>query len=354
MEKIMIAMSGGVDSSVAALLLKNAGNVCAGATLRLYDNEAAGVPLESGCCSLADVEDARAVAAKLSIPFYVFNFTREFREQVLGPFAAGYADGRTPNPCVACNRRLKFGALLQRARLLGYDALATGHYARVGARDGLLTLEKALDPDKDQSYFLYRLTQDELAHVRFPLGRLHKTETRALAEAAGLVCARKKDSQDLCFAPDGDCAAAVERILGRTFPPGPFLSEDGRVLGRHRGIARYTVGQRRGLGLPSDGRLYVKRIDPAQNAVILAPDAGLWSGTLCAEDFHWIAGRAPAGPVRAAAKIRYSRGEAPCLAIPEGERAARVEFDAPQRAAAPGQSVVVYDGETVLGGGIIV
>jgi len=353
MATIMIAMSGGVDSSVAALLLQKSGAACAGAMLRLYDSADAGAPPESGCCSLSDAEDARGAAARLGIPFYVFNETDEFRRQVIGRFAACYARGRTPNPCIDCNRYLKFGALLARARLLGCDALATGHYARI-ARDGArYVLKKAVDPDKDQSYVLFRLTQDELAHVRFPLGALCKSETRALAEAAGLANARKRDSQDICFAPDGDYAGAVERFSGRSFPPGPFLDVQGRVLGEHRGIIRYTVGQRRGLGLPSDGRLYVQALDPARNAVILAPDGALWSRTLRAEEFHWISGRAPAAPFRAAAKIRYRHREAPCLVTPEGGADALVEFDAPQRAIAPGQSVVLYDGDTVLGGGVI-
>ena len=352
MGKILIAMSGGVDSSVAAALLKQEGNTCLGVMLRLYENEDAGLSRESACCSASDAEDARAVASRLGMPFYVFNFTEYFREEVLGRFARCYACGRTPNPCIDCNRYMKFGRLYERARVLGCDAVATGHYARVEKTEDGWVLKKALDGTKDQSYVLYRLTQDELAHTRFPLGSLRKTETRALAERFGLVTARKRDSQDICFAPDGDYAAAVERCLGRTFPPGPFVRADGTVLGEHRGLIRYTVGQRRGLGLPSGGRLYVTALRPEENAVVVGGGDELLSRTLEAEDFHWISGKTPPAPFRAKAKIRYHHPEAACTVTP-GERVT-VVFDEPQRAAAPGQSVVLYDGDVVLGGGTIV
>ena len=353
MARLMVAMSGGVDSSVAAALLQRQGHDCAGVMLRLFDSADAGLAPESGCCSQADAEDAAAVARRLGIPFYVFNFKDAFREDVLAPFARCYAAGRTPNPCVECNRCLKFGRLLDRARTLGYAALATGHYARTEKTPEGYLLKKGADAEKDQSYMLFRLTQEQLAHVRFPLGALKKEQTRALAAAFGLATARKRDSEDLCFAPDGDCAAAVERILGRTFPPGPFLDGGGREVGRHRGIVRYTVGQRRGLGLSAGKRLYVERLVPRENAVVVGDGSALWGRVLEAEYFHWISGRAPEKPLRAAAKLRYRHREAACLVTPLGPDRVRIAFDEPQRAIAPGQAAVVYDGETVLGGGTI-
>lgn len=353
MGKILIAMSGGVDSSVAAALLKQEGNTCLGVMLRLYENEDAGLSRESACCSASDAEDARAVASRLGMPFYVFNFTEYFREEVLGRFARCYACGRTPNPCIDCNRYMKFGRLYERARVLGCDAVATGHYARVEKTEDGWVLKKALDGTKDQSYVLYRLTQDELAHTRFPLGSLRKTETRALAERFGLVTARKRDSQDICFAPDGDYAAAAERALGESFQPGDFVDGEGRVLGRHSGVGRYTLGQRRGLGVAGGAPLYVCGIDPAANTVVLGGPETLLSRTLVAENFNWIAGAAPEGPRRVRAKVRYRQPEQPASVTPTGPDTVRVDFDEAQRAVTPGQAVVLYDGDVVLGGGTI-
>ena len=346
-------MSGGVDSSVAAYLMREAGFDCVGVQMKLFENEDAGLSRESACCSLESAEDARRVAFGLDMPFYVWNFSDEFRCEVIDRFAAAYAAGRTPNPCIDCNRYLKFGALLRRARALGFDALATGHYARVEKSGGQYLLKKAADETKDQSYVLYMLSQAELSLLRLPLGELRKSETRQIAARQGFAVARKPDRQALCFAPDGDYAAAAERALGRAFAPGDFVDAEGRVLGRHAGIGRYTLGQRRGLGISNEAPLYVCGIEPAENRVVLGGPEALLSRTLEANDFNWIAGRAPDGPLRARAKVRYRQPEQPATVTPTGPDSVRVVFDEAQRAITPGQIVVLYDGDIVLGGGTI-
>lgn len=349
--KALIAMSGGVDSSVAAWLMRRDGWDCIGCTMKLFQNEDAGIPRERSCCSLDDVEDARAVACRLGIPYYVFNFTDTFREKVMDRFAAAYLAGRTPNPCIDCNRWLKFDRLWQRARELGCDVIVTGHYARIEERDGLWSLKKARDPDKDQSYVLYHLGQALLPHIRFPLGELRKQEVRAIAEAQGFVNASKPDSQDICFVPDGDYAKVIEERTGLRPEPGAFLDLNGKYLGRHKGVIHYTVGQRRGLGLSSDAPLYVVSVNAAANIVTVGPKEALFRRTAFVEEFHWSAGRPPAEPLRCAAKIRYRHPEQPCLLTPLPEGGVRLDFDEPQRAVTPGQSAVVYDGDRVLGGG---
>ena len=349
--KALIAMSGGVDSSVAAWLMLRAGWDCVGCTMKLFQNEDAGIPRERSCCSLDDVEDARAVAYRLGIPYYVFNFTDSFRQRVMDRFTDAYLAGRTPNPCIDCNRWLKFDRLWQRARELGCDAIVTGHYARIEEGNGVWTLKKALDPDKDQSYVLYHLDQSLLPHVRFPLGRLTKQEVRAIAEEQGFINAHKPDSQDICFVPDGDYAGFIEARTGRRPEPGDFLSPDGTVLGRHRGIIHYTVGQRRGLGLSGGKPLYVVSVDAAANTVTVGPKEALFRRTAFVENFCWSAGSPPEAPIRCAAKIRYRHSEQPCLLTPLLGGGARLDFDEPQRAITPGQSAVAYDGDAVLGGG---
>ena len=353
MEKVLIAMSGGVDSSVAAFLMKEQGCQCIGATMKLFHNEDIGVKATKTCCSLEDVEDARLVALRLGIPYYVFNFSDDFKGQVIDRFISSYERGATPNPCIDCNRYLKFERLYERARILGCDAIVTGHYARIEQENGRWLLKKSLDESKDQSYVLYSLTQDQLAHTRLPLGAMHKSETRRIAEEQGFYNADKPDSQDICFVPDGDYATFIRRHTGKTDVPGDFTDESGKILGQHKGITHYTVGQRKGLGVPSNEPLYVKAIDPARNRVVLSGNAALYSRTLTAGDLNWIAWDTPLRQFQCSAKTRYRQTEQPCTVTVTAEGRAEVCFDMPQRAITPGQAVVFYEGDTVLGGGTI-
>ena len=354
--RVAVAMSGGVDSSAAAFLLKEAGHDLIGITMKLFDTGDAGVEGESACCSLDDAEDARAVARQLGFPHYVFNFSRPFRAQVMDRFACAYERGETPNPCIDCNKYLKFGALLQRARELDRDYVATGHYVRLehDQGSGRWLLRKALHPEKDQSYVLYNLTQDQLSHSLFPLGGLSKPEIRAIAAEHGLINARKGESQDICFVPDGDYAAFIRRHTGREYPSGPFLDQEGNVLGTHTGIVDYTVGQRRGLGVSSNrGRLYVKEVRPRDNTVVLSDNASLFARSLTADRLNLIPLDRLDAPLRLRAKIRYRMAEQPCTVEQTGPDRVRVVFDQPQRAITPGQAVVFYDGDLVVGGATI-
>ena len=348
-------MSGGVDSSVAALLVKEAGIGAVGCTMRLYDGAESGKEDPAGrtCCSLEDTEDAGAVARRLGIPYYVFNFKEEFREKVMEPFADAYLAGITPNPCIACNRHLKFAKLLERAKILGCDAVVTGHYARIAEKDGRMRLLKAKEPEKDQSYVLYQMDQETLRHVLFPLGEYSKEETRRIAEQNGFLNARKPDSQDICFVPDGDYAKVVEAISGLRSKPGDFVRSDGTKLGRHKGVIHYTVGQRRGLGIAGPAPYYVIRIDVPQNRVVLGFKEELYSAAARLGEVNWIAGTVPEEPVRCGVRIRYHHPEEAATVFPEADGTARVLFDKPQRAITPGQAAVFYDGEEVLGGGVI-
>lgn len=347
-KKVLVAMSGGVDSSAAAALLVQQGYDCDGAMLKLAPNE------DSRCCSADDAEDARQAATRLGMRFYVFNETDRFRRCVMDRFTAEYAAGRTPNPCIDCNRELKFGALLDRALTLGYDYIATGHYARVAydAESGRYRLLRGAERRKDQSYVLYQLTQHQLAHLLLPVGDYDKPAIRDKAREAGLDNADKGDSQDICFVPDGDYVTFLQR-QGLTLTLGDFLDEAGRVLGRHRGLPCYTIGQGKGLGVAVGRHVYVLEKDRDRNAIVLGDDSALYASSLLASHVNWISGQIPAAPVRCAAKTRYSQVETPCTAYPLPDGGLRVVFDQPQRAITAGQAVVLYDGDEVLGGGTI-
>lgn len=353
-ERALIAMSGGVDSSVAALLLHREGYEAVGVTLKLFSGEAGTEDIrgEKACCSLESVEAARSVAMRLGIPFYVFNFSEDFKREVLERFVGAYRRGETPNPCISCNRYVKLGKLFRRAAEIGCEYVATGHYARV-ERGGRWLLKKGLDEDKDQSYFLYNLTQEQLGHLLLPLGGLTKAQVRELAGEAGFLNAQRQESQDICFVPDGDYAGFIERYTGERAEPGDFVGTAGQVYGRHRGIIRYTVGQRRGLGLSFPQPMYVCGLDPEGNRVVLGEAGELFSDRLIAEDLNFIAVDGIPGPMRVRARIRYRHKEQPATAVQVGPDRLEVRFDSPQRAITRGQAVVLYDGDTVIGGGTI-
>ena len=347
-KKVLVAMSGGVDSSAAAALLVQQGYDCDGAMLKLAPNE------DSRCCSADDAEDARQAATRLGMRFYVFNETDRFRRCVMDRFTAEYAAGRTPNPCIDCNRELKFGALLDRALTLGYDYIATGHYARVAydAESGRYRLLRGAERRKDQSYVLYQLTQHQLAHLLLPVGDYDKPAIRENAREAGLLNADKSDSQDICFVPDGDYVSFLQS-QGVELTPGDFVDEEGHVLGRHRGLPCYTIGQGKGLGIAVGKHVYVLAKNEADNTIVLGDNGRLFRRELTANRVNWIAGEAPAAPFRCTAKTRYSQVEAPALAEPLPEGRLRLTFDEPQRAITAGQAAVLYDGDEVLGGGTI-
>lgn len=351
--KALIAMSGGVDSAVAAYLMKQRGYDCIGCTMKLYHNEDLGISRAHTCCSLDDVQDARSVAYRIGIPHYVFNFSGEFREKVIQKFIQSYQAGLTPNPCIDCNRYVKFEALFARAGVLGCEYLVTGHYARIGQENGKYVLKKALDPAKDQSYVLYSMTQEQLAHTQFPLGALCKAEVREIARQNDFLNAQKPDSQDICFAPDGDYVAAIRRLSGTAPVPGNFVDENGNTLGTHRGIVCYTIGQHRHLGVSFPETRYVCKLDAKNNTVTLGPSESLYSTKAAVTDFHWISGEAPLAAIRCKAKVRYRQPEQWATVTPVGASAVEILFDAPQRAITPGQSAVLYDGDIVLGGGTI-
>ncbi|MBR4910557.1 MAG: tRNA 2-thiouridine(34) synthase MnmA [Clostridia bacterium] len=351
MQKALIAMSGGVDSSVAAYLTKQAGYDCIGVTMRLFDGE--NIAGDKTCCSEDDVLDAKSVARRLGIPHHTFNFKSDFEKSVIEPFVAEYERGATPNPCIECNRHLKFAALYERAKALGCEYIVTGHYARIVRAGEKYLLCRAKNTEKDQSYVLYSLTQEQLTHTLFPLGEISKEQTRAIAAEQGFISAHKPESQDICFIPDGDYAAFIRRRTGRDYPEGDFVDTAGNVLGRHKGIIEYTVGQRKGLGIALGAPAYVKEIDTANNRVVLCKNEELFTSELNAKDFNWISGDLPTGEVNCMAAVRYRGALKPAIAIPTGEDTVAVRFLSPQRAVTPGQAVVLYDGDTVLGGGTI-
>ena len=356
MAKTLIAMSGGVDSSVSAYLMAREGGECIGVNMKLHagaeEDELGG----RQCCSLTDAEDARSVCHKLGMKFYVFNFTEDFEKEVIGRFVCAYECGATPNPCIDCNKYMKFSRLYDRAKVLGCDTIVTGHYARIewSENRGRWLLKKAKNEPKDQSYVLYFLTQEQLAHTRFPLGEfMSKDDIRAIAAEQGFLNAKKRDSQDICFVPHGDYVKFLEDYTGKSYDPGEFVNTAGEVIGHHAGAIRYTIGQRRGLGQGFNGRAYVLGKDMERNRVILGSNAELFSRRLVADHFNWSAIDTPTEPVRCKAKHRYQSRETDCTAtvLPDG----RVEilFDEPVRALTVGQAVVLYDGDIVVGGGVI-
>ena len=347
-KKALIGMSGGVDSSVAAHLTQLAGYECLGAMMKLYVKD-------GGCCSVDDAEDARSVAFRLGIPFYVFNFAEDFRKRVMDAFVSAYEDGLTPNPCIQCNRHLKFDRFLHRAMELGCEKIVTGHYAQIekDTTSGRYLLMKAADIAKDQTYFLYSLTQHQLEHTLFPLGGLTKEQARAIAEEKGFINAKKKDSQDICFVPDGDYMAFMEEHTGKQYPAGNYVDLQGKILGRHKGAVAYTLGQRKGLGIALGEPMYVCDKDMRANTVTLGPDKALYHKALLAKDWNWISIPQLAEPIRVKAKARSRMTEQSATVYPEENGFARVEFDEPQRAITPGQAVVLYDGNIVVGGGTI-
>ena len=352
-KKALIAMSGGVDSSVAALLTKNSGFDCIGCTMKLYDNDNTDVVGAHTCCSLNDVEDARSVAFKLGMPYYVFNFSDEFKEKVIDKFICSYECGITPNPCIDCNRYLKFDKLYNRAKVLGCDYIVTGHYARIESVDGKYVLKKAIDDTKDQSYVLYSMTQEQLAHTMFPLGGMTKVETRKIASENGFVNSAKPDSQDICFVPDGDYASVIEKYTNKKPSKGDFVTKTGKKIGEHKGIINYTIGQRKGLGISSSAPLYVLGIDEKANRVVLGENKDLFDDTLFVKDFNWISGEVPTASFKCKVKIRYRQKEQDAVIYPLENGVVKIVFDEPQRAITPGQAAVAYDGDIVLGGGII-
>lgn len=348
--KVLVGMSGGVDSSVCAWLLHHQGYECVGVSMKLFQGMLDGEQADSRCCSVDDIEDARAICRRIGIPFHVFNFRDDFREHVLSRFVQAYEEGRTPNPCVDCNRYIKFAKFLERALQLGYDYIATGHYARIEQQHGRYALRKAVDTSKDQSYVLCGLTQHQLAHTLLPLGDYTKAEIRAIAEQAGLVTATKKDSQDLCFVHNGDYAAALYAISGQEPKQGDFVDTKGNVLGRHKGIIHYTIGQRKGLGVPGADRLYVLDKRAEDNTVVLGTLGDLPKSELLASDFNWIGDPTTR---RAKAMIRYNKPEAWADVAAHPDGTVRLVFDEPQAAISPGQTVALYQDDYVLGGGTI-
>ena len=354
MKKVVVGMSGGVDSSAAAWLLKEQGYDVIGVTMQIW-NEEASEEEDGGCYGLSAVEDARRVAETIGIPHYVMNFREIFRNNVIDYFTREYLAGRTPNPCIACNRYVKWEALLNRSLEIGADYIATGHYARViRLPNGRYTIEQSVTAAKDQSYALYNLTQHQLAHTLMPVGNYHKNEIRDMAAKAGLPVASKPDSQEICFIPDHDYASFVAEYTGKTMPPGNFVDSSGRILGRHRGITHYTVGQRKGLGITFGKPMFVLEIRPEANEVVLGEGNEVFGDTLICSQVNFMAIEKLEEERHVTAKIRYSHSGAGCIIRPGKDGQVECRFDEPVRAITPGQAVVFYEDNHVLGGGTII
>ena len=355
--KVVVGMSGGVDSSVAAWLLKEQGYDVIGVTMQIWQDEDTEVQeAEGGCCGLSAVDDARRVAMDLGIPYYVMNFKEEFRKNVMDYFVGEYVEGRTPNPCIACNRHVKWESLLRRSMAIGADYIATGHYAQIDRLPGgRYSLKTSVTAAKDQTYALYNLTQEQLSHTLMPVGSYHKEEIRDMAKRLGLPVAHKPDSQEICFIPDHDYASFIEEYTGRELPPGNFVDLDGRVLGRHRGITHYTVGQRKGLNLSMGRPVFVVEIRPETNEVVIGDNEDVFTNVLRCDKLNWMAVDGLHGkPMDVIAKIRYSHRGSPCTIREIGDDMVECRFHEPVRAVTPGQAVVFYDGDYVAGGGTII
>lgn len=355
-KKVVVAMSGGVDSSVTAALLQQQGYECIGVTMQIWDPDVTVVNDEYvGCCSLTAVDDARRVAYKLGIPYYVLNFRDIFEKKVIDYFTREYLSGRTPNPCIACNRYIKFEALLNKALALGANYIATGHYARLGYSDHYQrwTIKKALDEKKDQTYVLYNMTQYQIEHTLMPLAAYTKEQVREIAKDLELSNATKPESQEICFVPDNDYRKFLAERTGKEFTKGPFLDTAGNVLGEHKGIAHYTIGQRRGLGIATGKRVYVVDINPQRNAVILGPKQAVFKHDLIAQDVNLILYRELTGPIEVEAQVRYNAKPLPATVSPLPDGKVHVHFHQPQKAIAPGQALVFYQGDYLVGGGTI-
>lgn len=355
-EKVVVGMSGGVDSSVAAYLLKEQGYDVIGVTMQIWEDEEQQRTEENGgCCGLSAVDDARRVADRLEIPYYVMNFKQEFQEKVVDYFVEEYLAGRTPNPCIACNRYVKWESLLKRSMEIGADYIATGHYARIAKLpNGRFAIRNSVTARKDQTYALYNLTQFQLAHTLMPIGEYEKDQVRRIAQEAGLPVAAKPDSQDICFVPDGDYAAFLKKKAGERMPgEGDFVTRDGTVLGKHRGITHYTIGQRKGLGLSMGEPVFVSELRPKTNQVVVGEEPQVFKKELLCDHLNFMGMEDLKEPRRVWAKVRYAHKGQWCRIERQGRDLIRAEFEEPVRAITPGQAVVFYEGEYVLGGGII-